>query len=414
MAPKASTSHLTPSAMLAEAVNSFTKAASLAFAAAEEQTKTELNQINEELLTMRRERDKNVKAMSRTQLQEKEWERHGELLQTSLEKSELTIKHQTETINQLRDEVTQWKNQLARLEETSRREIQDWKEQYLRAEQERSRLSSRIDELVAEQLQNANRQSVSRASTYILAEAMDARRQPPTMRKPRPSLPSDIEDMIPSSHKRKAKPQSATDRERTYVDAQPHKDVSRSIPIRSPKKRPLAEDSLSTRLTSPKKASSNKADLIARASASRVDHHAIQQPRQQLIRRVHAVVEVPVKEEVYSDEEVALASDGSDWQPAKDSSARRRRRSSVKSKPYVEIDEDEDLVEDDEDDQLLIGAEDNPSEIYGTQRVLVTEEVHPDQKMHNRKPAIPLNKKRKLNGESLGVQQSTRAKGSRK
>lgn len=43
----------------------------------------------------------------------------------------------------------QWKSQL----ETARRELQDWKDQYLRTEQERSRLSSRVDELMAEQLQ---------------------------------------------------------------------------------------------------------------------------------------------------------------------------------------------------------------------------------------------------------------------
>lgn len=65
----------------------------------------------------------------------------------------MQMKHQAETIAQLREEVTQWKSQLSRLEETSRREVQDWKEQYLRAEQERSRLSARVDELIAEQLQ---------------------------------------------------------------------------------------------------------------------------------------------------------------------------------------------------------------------------------------------------------------------
>lgn len=63
------------------------------------------------------------------------------------------IKHQTETITQLREEASQWKNQLLRFEETSRREVQDWKEQYLRAEQERFRLSARLDQLIAEQLE---------------------------------------------------------------------------------------------------------------------------------------------------------------------------------------------------------------------------------------------------------------------
>ena len=57
-----------------------------------------------------------------------------------------------ETIAQLRDEPQQWKNQLLRFEDASRREIQDWKDQYQRAEIERIRLSARLDELIAEQL----------------------------------------------------------------------------------------------------------------------------------------------------------------------------------------------------------------------------------------------------------------------
>ncbi len=53
---------------------------------------------------------------------------------------------------QLRAESSQWKSQLLRFEDASRREMQDWKDQYQRAEQERQRLSSRVDELLAEQL----------------------------------------------------------------------------------------------------------------------------------------------------------------------------------------------------------------------------------------------------------------------
>lgn len=184
---------------------------------------------------------------------------------------------------------------------------------------------------------------------------MDSRRQPPTTRKPRPSMPSDTEDILPPPRKTKPQPQTITDRERTYVDAQPLKETGQGASARSPKKRPLIEDIPSTRLGSPKKVSAQKPRPAPRASTSRTDHHTVQQPTQRLIRRVHAVVEVPVKEEVYSDEEAALASDGSDWQPAKPSAARQRRRSSIKSKPYVEIDENE--AEDDDDDQLLIGAE---------------------------------------------------------
>ena len=62
------------------------------------------------------------------------------------------IQYQSETIEQLKEEAQQWKGQLVRYEETARKEIQDWKDQFLRAEQERCRLSSRLDELVAEQM----------------------------------------------------------------------------------------------------------------------------------------------------------------------------------------------------------------------------------------------------------------------
>ena len=62
------------------------------------------------------------------------------------------IQHQSETITRLKEEVQQWRNQLMRLEATTRREIQDWKDQYLRAEDERCHLSSRVDELLAEHM----------------------------------------------------------------------------------------------------------------------------------------------------------------------------------------------------------------------------------------------------------------------
>lgn len=61
------------------------------------------------------------------------------------------IKHQTETITQLKAEVQQWKAQLARIEETSRQEVESWKEQYRRTEHERARLSVRLEEMLAGQ-----------------------------------------------------------------------------------------------------------------------------------------------------------------------------------------------------------------------------------------------------------------------
>ncbi|KAI0753894.1 hypothetical protein BC629DRAFT_1598564 [Irpex lacteus] len=394
MAPKASTSNNTPSAILADAVNAFTKAASLAFAAVEEEAKIEVARAQAEVADMRREHSKNMKFMNKTQLQEKDWERQGEMLKTSLEKSELTIKHQAETIVQLRDEVMQWKSQL----ETARRELQDWKDQYLRTEQERSRLSSRVDELMAEQLQNATQ--TARASTWIPEpiEPPTRKQASNTSRKPRPSMPNvpsdDDEEPMPPPRKAKSKPsaaQNGTDRERTYVEPHPPaKEATRDAPAARPKKRPSAVVP--------------RAPPTPRASAPRndyPDYQAPSPPRPQFIRRVHAIVEVPVKEEMNSDEENALASDDSEWQPSKKAENLRRRRSSIKSKPYVEINEEDD---EDEDDQLLIGAEEDPNEIYGTRRVL-PEEIRPTPKSLV-KNTSGSNKKRKLDADSSNAGRS--------
>ncbi|KAI0695978.1 hypothetical protein BC835DRAFT_1414516 [Cytidiella melzeri] len=392
MAPKALASIVAPSAILADAVNAFMKNASRALAAAEEQAKLEVAQVNTELQELRRERDKNMKFVNQTQLQEKDWEHHGDMLRTSLEKSELTIKHQADTIVQLRNEVAQWKS----VEGTARKEIQDWKAQYLRAEHERLKLSTRIDELVAEQLENATQQTNNRASVLRTPKAVDmpiSKRQPSTIRQPRPSMvtmPSESEDDMPPPRKAKSRAttaQNVIDRERTFVDA-------------TPKMKTFGE-------ISSKKTPALKLPPTSRASSSRTDLHAPHQPPQ-LIRRVHAVVEVPVKEEVYSDEDNALESGGSDWQPEKKSVSRSRRRSSVKSKPYVEIEEDEG-DDDDDEDQLLIGSEDNPSEIYGTSRAVVADDVRPSHDAYVKAPTGG-NKKRKLNADStVGGRSVTKA-----
>jgi hypothetical protein len=207
MAPRATTKQGTPTALIADAISTLQKAVgnavslyplqvslinlsrSVQLATTEEQAKTELARVNTELVEARRERDEAVKKLGNSKVQFKEWERQGDFwnssvcLHTSSYRPKdvspsvldgevrndgtcismdsirtlmlqlLQIKHQAETIAQLKEETQQWKNQLLRFEEASRGEIQDWKEQYLRAEQERVRLSARLDELVAEQLE---------------------------------------------------------------------------------------------------------------------------------------------------------------------------------------------------------------------------------------------------------------------
>lgn len=54
------------------------------FAAVEEEAKLEVTRANAELSELRREHNKTVKSMNQTQLQEKDRERHGEMLKTSV------------------------------------------------------------------------------------------------------------------------------------------------------------------------------------------------------------------------------------------------------------------------------------------------------------------------------------------
>ena len=100
-----------------------------------------------------------------------------------VERTWLQIKHQAETIAQLRAEVQQWKTQLARMEESSRLEIDGWKEQHKRAEHERSRLSARVDELLAGQLAvclpTVSSFTMGFDQCFLLVERSRARLPPP-------------------------------------------------------------------------------------------------------------------------------------------------------------------------------------------------------------------------------------------
>lgn len=162
--------------------------------------------------------------------------------------------------------------------------------------------------------------------------------------------------------------------------------------------------------------------------------------RHQVIRRVHAVIEVPVKEEDNDDDDNYISeaqSVGSTYEPESGASSRKaksmpktkakrrasttntpgkgkqaardeddddfdneqpRRRSTNARRRTVPDEDDED--EEDEDDELIIGAEvlllllsalpdiilisntlqDNHNEVYGTKRVIVTSEINTPQR----------------------------------
>ncbi|KAL4063306.1 hypothetical protein V8B97DRAFT_1992634 [Scleroderma yunnanense] len=130
---------------------------------------------------------------------------------------------------------------------------------------------------------------------------------------------------------------------------------------------------------------------------------ALPSHRQVFLRRVQTVVEVPVKEESV-DREVTetvpipsastLSASVSTSKPAPvqatkpNQATTRVRRKTVAKRPYVDVDDSDtphqdfgseasghrndtpsDTTSDNDDDELMMGAEDNPKEVYGTKHV---------------------------------------------
>ncbi|KAI0789676.1 hypothetical protein C8Q75DRAFT_891770 [Abortiporus biennis] len=414
----------TPSSILSDALSVFTKSANNALSAVEDQFKSEIARVKGEANETRRERDEAIQALHAARLDEKERDRRFDGWKTSLEKSDLTIQHQSETIVQLREEAQQWKNQLLRFEETSRREIQDWKEQYIRAEQERSRLSARIDELVAEQLMmngHANTQ-------------FPRSQKPPSVR----SNPANFDDILPSPRKSQKSKPVEKERARTEIEQRP---PPRNTG-RTPKKQPAASSST----VPPKSPAPTRPQSAPRPSVSVRELQSMAPAAPRVIRRVQAVVEIPVKEEEYEDEDGFLSdaqSVRSTYEPPpKKASSKtqskqtqaRRRSSTAKGKKIIESDEDEyeededDLVdvripvrksqsrkrvvpeeESSEEDELILGGEDNREDLYGEQRVVAGIGTH--KRTTATRPATA--KKRKLDGNSAARSTSSKARGVR-
>ncbi|THH28267.1 hypothetical protein EUX98_g5923 [Antrodiella citrinella] len=277
----------TPTSILSDALGVFTKAANLAVATAEKQSAAEVARANVEAEEARRERDEAVDAMNAMRLDKKEWQRRVEGWKSSVDKSDMTIEHQNETIAQLREEANQWKGQLLRYEDTARREAQDWKEQYLRAEQERIQLAARVDELVNEQLA-WNTHTNAHNAAY-------ASRSHPDM--PNVAGPST----------------SRTPRQKTA-------DVR-------------MDDTPTTRPSAAPRASMSQPSEVVR-----------------VIRRVQAVIEVPVKEES-EDEDDQLRSDSaaSEYNPPLQKKTpqkgKAKRRLSIKSRKPADSEEEDDDYE---------------------------------------------------------------------
>ena len=166
------------------------------------------------------------------------------------------------------------------------------------------------------------------------------------MKPPRPST------LTATTKPRKSRADKATvdpaaDRERTYVEP----------------------PSTSTRTSKQKKASD--ADFESSAALRKTPTHATRRrstshrelspphvPQSQLIRRVNAIIEVPIKEEEYSDYEgLGSSSSGSEYIAEKQKSigGHSSKQPSSRGKRRNRDEYDDDQSED--DDQLLLGSE---------------------------------------------------------
>ncbi|KAI9573630.1 hypothetical protein HD554DRAFT_2057488 [Boletus coccyginus] len=377
----------TPSTIFSDALASFNRAATLAFTAAQDQARKDATANAREA---RRERDDAVHAVHASRLEEQAWKQEAGVWKAAADQAELTVNHHLETIAQLRQEAAQWKDQCLRLEETSRQEAKSWKEQFLRADQERSKLAQRVEELVAEQLGSVGHAQTS-ATPYT-----------PMVRY------SAIGDLSSSTRLQRA---SVVDSLSPRFQAHP---PSKSTPS-------VSKTTSGTNRTRPGPViqlptPSSEHQRSARQRATQETGPLAAQPgstpngmRQVLVRRVQAVVEVPVKEESVDQEGVGTATHASTSAPNIASTsnsaststsktpnapprttelgkatARIKRKASGK-RTYVEIDEESERDNashdyeqsdpeeyrpvSDDDDELLMGVEANRKEIYGVKRI---------------------------------------------
>ncbi|KAI0769914.1 hypothetical protein C8Q74DRAFT_1448635 [Fomes fomentarius] len=350
-------------------------------------------QAHEELARLREERDDAVKALHDVQLDAKDLEVRQEGWKAALEKSDLTIKHQTETITQLRAEVQQWKTQLSRLEDSSRQEIEGWKDQHRRAEHERSRLSARIEELVAGQLAwNAaahaytatapftprmaytNIEDPSSSSSVTKRASTSQPRRPGTPRATGSASHADEEDVPATTARKSRAPRTSRSAGRTERDRDQESWSRNGSPIRPATARRKNKDAAADAPQANGSRATPRTPAASRANVSQAQSQL--QPRQHLIRRVTAVVDV--KEEEDTDgglDELESSASGSvydpDDQPPIPPGGRRRRASNVSSRQkrvhegYDDGDEDDGLYEDNGgndgegyetgDDELLLG-----------------------------------------------------------
>ncbi|KAI0669261.1 hypothetical protein C8Q78DRAFT_1042550 [Trametes maxima] len=404
---------------VSDALANLTRAATAAFTTVQDQAQADV-------ATARAERDDAVKALHEAQLDAKDLEMREAGWRASLEKADITIKHQAETIAQLRNEVDQWKTQLTRLEDTSRQEIDGWKDQYRRAEHERGRLSVRIDELMAGQLawnvaahaypapytprvayaEIAEASSSSSGGTKRASTVSGAHRERGTPHR-NARLPQDDDVEVPPPPVRKSKTAGAQ-----TPRSVPQTDHERAP--KSPARQPTSRRKEAVSGANPRASGSRPAPrtTASRPTPARRESQATAEPQQKVIRHVTAIVNV--KEEEQDEDDLGDADSAlsgsvydteDDVPPALPSRKRRRTSNASARRKQIIPDWDEDeqtpdvgndtercdaaLEDEDEDDELLLAPQKPAVGHVKQARVGGT-----------RKPAGSKNLKRKIEGDT--------------
>ncbi|KAI6027685.1 hypothetical protein BKA83DRAFT_16102, partial [Pisolithus microcarpus] len=315
------------SAVLTDALAAIDRAATLAITTAQEQATADAREA-------RRERDEAAKTLHACRLEEQAWKEEANTWKTAAHQAQLTIEHHLETIAQLRQEGERnGKNKTSRLEAVS------WKEQFLRVEQERSRLAQRVDDLVSERFSVRFRPHFYnlRAKTFKykgLTGIYGISKAPSSTLQTR-QLP-------------------------------------RALPT------PTSENRANARLTTVQTTHSRGPSGVA----------SVANRQSLLLRRVQAVVEVPIKEESVDRECMPPSASASSASASTskftsvqtpvsktNQGVTRIKRKSAPQRLYVEVDEsgtssdDMDSAADSDDDELMMGAEPKPKEIHSVKHI---------------------------------------------
>ncbi|KAF9781576.1 hypothetical protein BJ322DRAFT_1077015 [Thelephora terrestris] len=270
----------TPASIISDAIASLSRAADAALSKSEERAQAELSRALSDARQAKNQRDEALNSLRAIEIEQVTHKQQLNNWKAAADRADLTIQNQDDTIAQLRQENIHWRDQYVRVEKS----CQEWKEQFTRVEQERIRLLARLEELMA-QRDSGNVSGLSSdefalggehptsppsssASTKIGSASADKpstrHRQPEAVFIPHPQR-------APAPRKSTGKPPVGGTKTQTKTATNPTRPVKGKV---APRQKPTQNP----------------------------EGTATKGPTQRVIRRVHAVVEVPIKVEDEEDE----------------------------------------------------------------------------------------------------------------